>query len=381
MMNSNRFVQSGEGGAATTAPLLGLDIGGTKIAGAIVALTDTHANISHQASVPTDAGRGGATVLATILDFAKQLLATAREEGIEPRGIAVSSAGVIDPVTGAIASATDTMPGWAGQPLGPALRAHLSLPVAVLNDVHGHGLGEVAYGAGRGAQNALIFAVGTGLGGAAIVGGKLVSGANGVSGHFGHLYHETAHGLTCSCGRTSHIETAASGSGAARLYAARQIESGTLTDEEIAYAEKVAGSITGVVENIPEEHYEVREDRSRPALVRGGFELKQLADQGDEFARQIFIDGAFALGQTIAGLANSFDPDVIILSGSLTHVGAYWWNALHKGFMDQAMNLIGQTLVIEGSLDSSAPLIGAAVYFDSIMNDDEPAHTATQNAT
>ena len=81
------------------------------------------------------------------------------------------------------------------------------------------------------------------------------------------------------------------------------------------------------------------------------------------FAREVFTDGAFALGQTLGGLANSFDPDVIILSGSLIHVGEFWMDALREGYRRDAMVGTVATPIVEGSLGSQAPLIGAAVHF------------------
>lgn len=71
-------------------------------------------------------------------------------------GIGIASAGVVDPNTGAIVSAIDTMPGsWAGTELGAIIREATGLPVHVINDVHAHGLGEAVMGAGKGATGAV----------------------------------------------------------------------------------------------------------------------------------------------------------------------------------------------------------------------------------
>ncbi|MDY5141793.1 ROK family protein, partial [Actinotignum timonense] len=99
--------------------LLGLDIGGTKIAGAVVTFAATAPGgdaprISLEASIPTGARRGGARVLADIADFAERQIAAASAAGTPVRGIAIASAGVVDVESGCIASATDTMPGWGG---------------------------------------------------------------------------------------------------------------------------------------------------------------------------------------------------------------------------------------------------------------------------
>ena len=344
--------------------LLGLDIGGTKIAGAVVTFAATAPGgdaprISLEASIPTEARRGGARVLADIADFAERQIAAASAAGMPVSGIAIASAGVVDVETGCITSATDTMPGWGGQPLGPHLAERCGLPVRVLNDVHGHALGEATYGAGAGARTALVIAVGTGLGGAAVIDGRILFGAHGVAGHFGHIHHPYAAGLVCSCGRDGHVESVASGSGAARLYAKRQAEAHV---EGASYAAAAAASLTGIAD-VPESAYRKAPGAQRPVVVRGGRELKALVDAGDMFAREVFTDGAFALGQTLGGLANSFDPDVIILSGSLIHVGEFWMEALREGYRRDAMVGTAATPIVEGSLGSQAPLIGAAVHF------------------
>ena len=124
--------------------LLALDIGGTKIGWGIVEAEDSF-TVTERGSIPTLAAKGGANVAARICTLASELI----ESHPAIAGIAVASAGVVDPATGTIVSATDIMPGWAGTKLGDLLSAHTRLPVRVLNDVHAHGLGEATLGAGR----------------------------------------------------------------------------------------------------------------------------------------------------------------------------------------------------------------------------------------
>ena len=124
--------------------LLALDIGGTKVGWGIVEAGDTY-EVTERGSIPTDAMRGGADVAGRICDLAASLVASHPQVS----GVAVASAGVVDPATGDIVSATGTMPGWGGTHLGALLQAATGLPVRVLNDVHAHGLGEATLGAGR----------------------------------------------------------------------------------------------------------------------------------------------------------------------------------------------------------------------------------------
>ena len=193
--------------------LLALDIGGTKIGWGIVEAEDSF-TVTERGSIPTLAAQGGADVAARICALASELI----ESHPAITGIAVASAGVVDPATGTIVSATDIMPGWAGTKLGDLLSAHTQLPVRVLNDVHAHGLGEATLGAGRPYRSVLSIAVGTGIGGAFVEDGRVAFGSRGIAGHVGHVHHHFAPDMVCSCGRLGHIESFCSGSGITAWY-------------------------------------------------------------------------------------------------------------------------------------------------------------------
>ena len=189
-----------------------VDVGGTKIAGA-VALYDTENPGAPQLvcrnTVPTDAQRGGDAVLETILSLVDDLVCTSP---IPVSAIGVGTAGRVDARTGNIAYANEIMPGWSGQPLGDALRSRTDLPVAVMNDVQAHALGEARWGAGTGARTCLVIAVGTGLGGVIIAHGQLVRGYHGFAGELGAV----ASPLNLSrFGESDSLESVAAGSGIA----------------------------------------------------------------------------------------------------------------------------------------------------------------------
>ena len=124
--------------------LLALDIGGTKVGWGIVEVGQNY-TVVERGSIPTEASRGGADVAERICSLASSL----KETHPEASGVAIASAGVVDPAEGKIVSATDIMPGWGGTPLGKLVAQRTGLPVRVLNDVHAHGLGEATLGAGR----------------------------------------------------------------------------------------------------------------------------------------------------------------------------------------------------------------------------------------
>ena len=120
-----------------------LDIGGTKIAGALLryAKAGQAPEVVYERQIPTDAKRGGGPVLVTVCDMANSLLAEARARREDVLGIGVSTAGRVDAKTGGIAYANEIMPGWTGQPVRDRLEESCEVPVSVLNDVQAHGLG------------------------------------------------------------------------------------------------------------------------------------------------------------------------------------------------------------------------------------------------
>lgn len=300
------------------AEILTIDIGGTKVGWAFA--DAEHLCVGESQSMKTLARAGGADVARRIRDMVVDACANR-----SLLGIGIASAGVVDPATGAIVSATNTMPGWAGTRLGEMLSQATGLPVHVINDVHAHGLGEAVMGAGKGATSVVSMALGTGIGGALIRDGQIDFGDHFLSGHYGHIHHHLAEGMPCSCGRTGHIEAIASGHGITNWYNSRR----GAADPEVA----------------------------------NGKELQDLAESGNELARAVFNESAYATGESLATLANCIDPSVIVLSGSMTRSGEEWWQNAYAGFVARAMDPVATVPIKLGELGSAAPLYGAAINF------------------
>lgn len=306
---------------------LTFDIGGTKIASGLVWLPESGGDmprVEGTVRIPTRPESGGGDVLARLLALARERLEECRLNGVALAGVGIGSAGVVDSASGSILSATDLIPGWAGQRIADAFATISDLPFYMVGDVGAHGLGEATYGAGRGYGTVLSVGVGTGIGGAFINHGGLASGAHGVAGHIGHISHGLGAGVRCSCGtRCGHIEPVASGTGLGTLY-----------------------------------------NRCRPdgrPEVSGGKEVCDLAAGGDPYAQEIMARSARALGECLAGACNLLDPAVVVVSGSVANAGDLWWWALREGFADAALPLVKPTPLLRGVLGDAAPMIGAAV--------------------
>ncbi len=300
---------------------VGVDIGGTKIACGLVSVGDGAPRVSSVRKVPTEAQRGGAQVLATVIAQVRDAIARAPEA---PLGVGVSSAGVVDPVSGAITFANELMPGWGGTALGAELSAACGLPVRVLNDVHAHALGEARWGAGKGLASVLVVAVGTGIGGAYVEDGCIMLGSHNEAGHIGHVACIAAAGVPCTCGATGHLEPVAAGPGILAEYL------------------RLGGSAT-----------------QADGSPMDGAEIDRRAAAGEQAACSAERRAGLALGEVLGSMCNMLDPAAVILSGSVVKCGPAWSHALAEGFMGQAMPPVRGTSLAQGSLGDDAPLVGA----------------------
>lgn len=298
----------------TGAPVLAADLGGTKITAALV-LPDHRAVAAR--TVPTPADRGAPAVLAALLSVLRSVHDASGRHG-PPVGIGVGSAGVVDPSSGRILSATDAISGFSGTSLGEQVHRAFGIPVRVLNDVHAHALGEAVAGAGRSKSSMLFVAVGTGIGGAFVLDGHVLTGAHHIAGHVGHLTVPEAEGIRCPCGRSGHLEGLASGPGT------------------LAALHRAGGH------------------------AADGRALVALAAEGDHRARTVLTTCAFAIGRVIGGLLNALDPEVVVIGGGMAGAGRLWWEAVRGGVRHDAMDAVVATPLVPATAGSDAALIGAA---------------------
>ncbi|MCW3060028.1 MAG: hypothetical protein JWQ02_1849 [Capsulimonas sp.] len=296
---------------------LGIDIGGTKIAGALV---DAHGLVLKLGARPTEAERGGAHVLQNAIALGQELL----HDYDEPiAGVGVGAGGQIDATGGIVVSATDLLPGWAGTEIGPAFAEAFGVPVAVDNDVNALAAGEAKFGAGRGLSTVVFLALGTGVGGALLLEGRVHHGAHWTGGEFGHiLLTMDANARRDAGGAQGTLEAYASGAGLVQTW--REIAG----DDE--------ASITGA---------EIGADA--------------VQDPGGLGAAAIAQTGRY-LGFGLVSLANALDPDAIVIGGGLAGLGDLLLDPARAVLRERALPGPAQTSVMLASLGEHASTIGAA---------------------
>ena len=201
------------GGAGDRA--VGIDIGGTKIAVATVSAAD---GIVREATIPTDSELGIASGVSRIAETLRRLLDQSGWSARDLRGIGIGCAGPVDRQRGTILN-PHTLPGWEDGDIVSPLREAFGCPVRLENDADMALLGECHAGAGRGFDPVVMLTIGTGIGGAALVGGQILRGAAGEHPEMGHVPVDPR-GPRCYCGENGCFESLASGSALAAAAAA-----------------------------------------------------------------------------------------------------------------------------------------------------------------
>lgn len=291
-------------------PVIGVDIGGTKVAAAVV---NAEGNVVDTVREPTPS-LGGEAVLDTVAALVSRLRGQH-----DVHAVGVGSPGIVEQDRGVVLSATGIVKGWEGTAVRDGLLRRAGLPVAVDNDVRVMALGSMA--AYRSTSDALYVSVGTGIGGAVLREGRLVRGARGSAGEIAHLLVPAEGPIPCGCGRRDHVEAVAAGPAMAAGYAARC---------GLPYVPRL------------------------PEVVR------RMGD-GDDAARSAVTGAARILGRCLAGVVTAFDIDAVMLGGGAAQIGAEFLTPLAEALHGE-VRPHGRELTVrpvEAGVD--APLLGAGI--------------------
>ncbi len=276
--------------ARLAGPVLALDLGGTNARAAVVT-PDGELVVRRAGSTPMADGRDA------VVAYCLGLLRTARTEhlaagGQEPVAIGIAAPGPIDTTSGAFIDPPNLRGSWWGFALAPALGEALALPWAMDKDTNVNILGERDFGAGEGSDDLIYLTISTGVGGAAISGGRPVVGPDGVAGELGHMTVDMD-GPSCGCGGIGHLEALASGTGiVSSAWAA--LESGAEAPELRRIVAEIAPAPLAAVH------------------------VSRAADLGDPAAGVIIDRARRAVAVAVVSIVNVFGPDVVILGGGIT---------------------------------------------------------------
>ncbi|MFD8089624.1 ROK family protein [Streptomyces malaysiensis] len=294
-----------------------LDIGGTKIAGALV---DGSGKLVVRARRATRAQEAGATVMRQVTAVLEELAATPHWS--RAAAVGIGSAGPVDASVGTVSPVN--IPGWRDFPLVAGVRETTgALPLTLVGDGPAMTAAEHWQGAARGRKGALCMVVSTGVGGGLVLSGRLHPGPTGNAGHIGHISVELD-GDPCPCGGRGCVERIASGPNIAR----RALDGGWRPGPD--------------------------GDTSARAVAAS-------ARAGDPVARASFARAAQALAAGIAATAALVEIEVAVIGGGVAGAGDVLFAPLRRALRDYATLSFVQGLeVVPAQMGTDAGVVGAA---------------------
>lgn len=306
-------------------PTIGLDVGGTKIAGAVV---DPEGVILARRLVPTESDEP-ASIVAAMVKVARELKAAAPAAG----AVGVGAAGLVDVNRGVILGAPNLA--YRNVPVRDTLSDRLGIPAVVDNDANVAALAEAVHGAGRGAGDQIMVTVGTGIGGGIIIGGRIYRGHYGVGAELGHIVVDPD-GPVCGCGNRGCWEAVASGNAIGRL-ARQRVEGGAGADLLAA----VGGDLDAITGEL----------------------VGESAADGSAFARDVLAEIGRYLGIGLASIVNIFDPEVIVMGGgAAAGTGELLLGPARDSMKAHILGVSWRTpvRVVPATLGNDAGVVGAA---------------------
>jgi glucokinase len=310
-------------------PVLGLDIGGTKLAVGVV----TPDGVVHGFQVaPTRTAEGWEAVLERLFDLGRHAIDMA---GLGPVGaVGIACGGPLDSATGVLFGPPN-LPGWAEVPVGARAAAEFGLPFALYNDATASAIAEYRFGAGQGARTMLYLTVSTGIGGGVIIDGVPHLGAAGNGGEFGHITVRRD-GRRCGCGRRGCVEAYASGSSIARR-------------TRDALDQGARSSLAGL-----------------PTVTAA--DVAAAARAGDPLAGELWDETVDLLGAAVTDLVNVFEPDLVVLGGGVTRAGPMLFEPLRALVARETLPLaVGVTRVVPSGLGELVGVVGAGAIAHDLL--------------
>lgn len=316
-------------GPADHRPVIGIDLGGTKIRAVV---TRADGEIIGEDVRPTDAEDGKDAVIGRLIASAQAAVEASGLAASEIVAAGVTAPGTVDFDDGVLYQPPN-LPGWEDPvPLARLLTGPLGCPVFLENDANAAAYGEWQHGAGMGLRHMIYLTVSTGIGGGLILNGGLFRGADGAAGELGHMTVDV-NGPEHVCGMVGCLEVMASGTAIARM-----------------------------------AHEAVGAGRS-PALARLAAERRELtaaevddaAAAGDAAANEILNRAATYLGIGLASYINIFNPEAIVIGGGVSRIGPRLLEPAFQLAKRRAFNLPSQRVMLTlAALEGKAEVLGVA---------------------
>ncbi|MEV0824515.1 ROK family protein [Nonomuraea rubra] len=316
--------------------VLAIDIGGTKLAAALV---DEAGSILRSATRPTPREE--------VMTALAALVTEVMDGGPPPQAAGIGCAGPVDLASGTVSPVN--MPSWRGFPLREEVQKLTTLPTVLAGDAQCFALGEHWLGAGRGCTSLLGIVVSTGIGGGLVIDGVPLLGPTGNAGHVGHMSIDP-NGERCECGGRGCVERYSSGPNMARWALEHGWSPGAASNADgSARTELPPQSDHGGAAGHPEEAQADARTLARDAAA------------GDPVAVAAFQRSARALAGMIASTAAAVELTAVVIGGGVSAAGEVLFNPLRDALDDvSGLPFVRAVQVKQSTLGVRASLAGAA---------------------
>lgn len=302
--------------------VIGIDLGGTKISGA---LADLNGNVLSQHTIPTNASEGENAVLERIISVIQTVINNSGKKIKDVKTIGIGSPGPLDVEKGMILT-TPNLPFEHFNIVQP-IEEKFNVPTYLDNDANVAAIGEYMLGAGKGTKNMLYITVSTGIGGGAIINGNIYRGHTSNALEVGHMTL-VEDGPKCNCGNYGCVEVLASGTAIARQ-----------ANEAI------------------EEGLETSLKKYNPVT---SYEVFKEAANGDKVAGEIIDKSLNYLGICVANLIASFDPEMVVIGGGVSKAGSLVFEKVRKVVNKRCFKAMAESVkIVPAGLGTDAGVLGA----------------------
>ncbi len=332
--------------------VVGVDLGGTQIRTALL----RGSQLLTRVALLTGENPLPERILPRIYESIEQVIFDAGVTPEQVAGIGIGAPGPLNSHTGVV-FAPPNLPGWTNVPLRDLLQERFNKPVFVENDANVAALAEHMFGAGRGSQEMVYMTISTGIGGGVITRGQIIEGIAGTAGEIGHMTIDWQ-GERCNCGNIGCLESISSGTAIARR--ANQMIALGKGDELLDF----------VLQHQREQSGDPVLDQPRienTAIRVTAHTVAQAAEAGIPLAGEIITRAAEGLGVGLVNIVHIFNPETIILGGSVTKMGARLMEPALQVMQKRAMRVPASTVrVVLAELGEEVGLIGAGalIYYN-----------------
>ncbi|MBQ3902963.1 MAG: ROK family glucokinase [Lachnospiraceae bacterium] len=314
----------GEEKMASTKYVIGADLGGTTCK---LGVFTEEGKLLEKWEIPTDRKENGAHILPNIAKGIEEKLSEMKIEKDDCLGVGIGVPGAVLP-DGRVNRCVNL--GWDVVPIESELSKLCNMKVKAANDANIAALGEYWKGGGEGFASIVMVTLGTGIGGGIVLGGKLLVGENGAAGEIGHIVVNPEEKVACGCGNHGCIEQYASATGIAR--AARE-ELEASDEDSVLRSDK--GSLTAK-------------------------DVIDAAKAGDALALRVSNRVLSMLGHTLAVVANTVNPEALLLGGGVSKAGSFIIDGVRETFERDAFHAVRDTKIVLAKLGNDAGIYGAA---------------------